>query len=294
MKLRWLVPALALLASGCIKEKMLVVVNGDGSGNIVLDTAMTTEAAAMMKQTQASFASTFGETNAAANAPATEGLINEKDLRERAKDFGEGVEFVRFKPTKDATSEGATAIYSFKDISKLRLPLQKNGGEGGLMGGGDADAAADKKPEQAVTFAFTPGATKKLVIHVPQEEKKQEKKEAAAAAKPEDKAAGGAEELGKAMGDAMLGPMMQMFKGLEMSMAVQVKGKVVKTDATNAEGDGKERAVLLSLKFDELMKSPKFAKIFEKSQGSDMPTSELLGMPGFTFESKPEVAIEFE
>ena len=71
MKLRWLVPVVALLAAGCIKEKTLVVVNADGSGTLVLDTALTAEAVAMMKQTAASFAGAFGDATTALGATST-------------------------------------------------------------------------------------------------------------------------------------------------------------------------------------------------------------------------------
>ncbi len=282
MKLRWLVPALALLAAGCIKEKTLLVVNPDGSGSIVLDTSISAEAAAMMNNAAASFGAAFGETNGA--AAVKEELIKEEDLRERASDFGEGVEFVRLKRTKADGQEGAIALFSFKDITKLRIPLQQNKG----MGGGEEEDAdsKDKKEEKAVTFAFTDGPTKKLVVNVPQEEKKAEAKPAAEGAKE----LGGLEDLGA----AMMGPMMQMFKGLEMSMAIQVKGDVVNSTATHPQGAQKERAVLMSLNFDEMMKSPKFAEIFKKSQGGEMPTGALVGLPGFTFETKPQVVIEFK
>lgn len=288
MNFRWILPAFALLAAGCIKEKLLVVVNGDGSGNIVLDTSMTAEAAAMMQQTAASFASALGGTNA--TEAVKEELIKEDDLRERASDFGSGVEFVRLKRTKEEGTEGAIAVYSFKDVTKLRLPLQKGGGP---TGAADLVDGAKPEPGQAVTFAFTPGDTKTLKINVPQEPK--EKAEAAAKEAPaKDKAApAGAEGLAE-MGNAMIGPMLQMFKGLEMSIAVQVKGEIVKSTAAHRQGDKGERAMLMEVKFDELMKSPKFAGIFEKSQGGDMPTAELMGLPGFTFETSPEVVIEFK
>lgn len=281
MKLHWMVPVVALLAAGCIKEKTLIVVNGDGSGNIVLDTAMTKEAAAMMQQTAASFSTAFGATNEAAGLKQ-EDLIKEDDLRKRAADFGPGVEFVRLKRTSEGGGQGAVALYSFKDVNTVRLPLQQKNGAGGEEGGGDADTA---KPKKVVSFVFTPGDTKTLKITIPQDPKE---KAAAPAAKPA-KPAGGPE-----LDAAMMGPMLQMFKGLEMSLAVQVKGEVVKNDATHREGEKGERAVLMALNFDELMKSPNFASIFQKSQGGDMPTGELLGMPGFRYETNSAVVIQFK
>lgn len=284
MKLRWMVPVIALLAAGCIKEKTLIVVNGDGSGNIVLDTSMTKEAAAMMQQTAASFSSAFGATNEAGSLKQ-EDLIKEEDLRERASDFGPGVEFVRLKRTSDGGGQGAVAVYSFKDVNTVRLPLQQKNGAGGEVGGEteDADAA---KPKKTVTFAFTPGDIKTLKISIPQDAKDKalaDKK--AKAAKPE-----GAPDLDA----AMMGPMLQMFKGLEMSLAVQVKGELVKSNATHPEGERGERAVLMALNFDELMKSPQFGEIFQKSQGGDMPTGDLLGLAGFRYETNSQVVIQFK
>ena len=87
--------------------------------------------------------------------------------------------------------------------------------------------------------------------------------------------------------------MMQMFKGMEMDLAVQVKGKVVKSNAMHVEGENKDRIVLMAIKFDDLLKSPEFQKMVSKS-GAPESAGAFLSIPGVKMETNKQVVVEFK
>lgn len=276
----------ALSAAGCVKSKMLVVVNPDGSGNIAVRSLMSPETASMIGSMAEGLASSLGGTGQVAKAE--DPFFKEDELREAAAKFGEGVTYVKGTKVSESGWQGSAAVYAFADVTKLRIPLESK--MDGQMGGGDEGAEA--KPGKLVTFEFAGGPTKKLRIVVPQDEEKAAAAPAAAdaAAAPDAQA----EALGNAMGQAMMAPMLQMMKGMEMGVAVQVKGKVLKNTGLHRE-ENESRIVILDLNMDKMQTSTNFAAIFQKSQGADdMPTRELLGMPGFRFETNTAVEIEFQ
>lgn len=284
MKLRCLFAALAAVSlTGCFKEKTLVVVNPDGSGNIVVSSTMSPEAAQMIGSMADGFAGAVAGGDAAAAKPKADPFFNEDELKAKAAKLGEGVTYAKGRAQDDGGWKGSVAVYSFTDINKLRIPLnaEKKQGPGGA-GDADADAA---KPKKFVTFALTGGDTKTLQIKVPQDEKP------AAETPKTDEAKKDPQE--DAMAKAMMAPMMKMMKGLEFGIAVQVKGEVLKSNALNREADG--RIVIMHMDMDKMQTSPKFAALMDSSGGGeDMPVGEMLGMPGFQFETNQVVEVQFK
>ncbi len=289
--------AAALVLAGCIKQKTLVVVNPDGSGNIVVSTAMSPQMAQMMGGMADGLANAMGGATGDAKAPAAaekkDPLFNEDELKKDAGKYGEGVSYVKAHKSDENGWKGSVAVYSFGDIGKVKIPLNEDKNIGP---GGDADtAAAPGKPEkkkQFLTFALAGDDTKTLTINVPQEEKKAEAKPAE---KTGDDAAAGAagKQMGDAMGAAMMGPMLSMMQGMEVGIAIKVKGKITSTTASHKQGD--DGVTILHMDADKMKDSPKFAKIMQGAQGGgDMPTSEMLGMPGFEFETNKVVEIQFK
>lgn len=283
MKLRLLVgAALALSLTACIKEKTLVVVNPDGSGNIVVSSAMSPEAAQMIGSMAQGFAGAAG--GDAAAKPKADPFFNEDELKAKAAKLGDGVTYVKGRKADENGWQGSVAVYSFADISKVRIPLneEKKMGPGGGAEAPEPDAAT--KPKKFITFALAAGDTKTLKINVPQEEQKASKAPAAETKK---------DPQAEAMAKAMMAPMMTMMKGMEIGIAVQVKGEIVESNASQREADG--RIVLMHMDMDKLQTSPKFAGLMESAgDAKEMPVGDLLGMPGFQFETNGVVEVRFK
>src|SRR5262245_16380591 len=118
--------ALMFLLNGCFSDTTTIKLNPDGSGTLVVVTTMKAKAIQQMKE----MAKAFGGENA--KEPE---LFTEKEAKEKAAKMGEGVQFVSFEPIKNKDAEGQKAVYSFKDITKLKINEVSDppgSGQGGL------------------------------------------------------------------------------------------------------------------------------------------------------------------
>ena len=297
---RWMLRAMAavamIAASGCLKVKQLVVVNPDGSGSIVVSTVFPPETVAMMSQMGA-LQNLGGDQAGGTPAPQVDLFYNEDQLRDAAAQFGEGVTLQKSEKIDRDGTRGAIAVYAFRDISRVKMNTRQNMQMGEAMNA--AKTGADTSAGDFIRFAFTKGDTSRLTILMPQLKSsgadhpsaslnKQGSDGPSAPQLPPELAALGLGGLGGGGAAAM-----QMFKGMELSFAVQVKGRVVKNNASHQDGD---RFVLLGMNMDELMKSPAFQKIANMDVGGDQTEmmKRIYSLPGANLETNREVVIEFK
>lgn len=297
----------ALVLGGCIKVKQLVIVNPDGSGNLVVSQTLSAEAAAMMMQMTAGFASQLGgDANAAPKQPENP-LFDLDQLKEAAAEYGEGVTFVKASEINTNGAKGAIAVYSFADITKLQLKTKQEQKMGGGLGGLSESPAAKPAKEDFIKFAFDKGDTSKLTIKMPDMKPSTTVKPATETtggdtAKPDAKADAAvppelaALGLGGGAGGGGAMAMMQMFKGMEVQFAVQVKGDVVKHTASHQDKANPSRFILMHMNMDELMKTPEFQKMASAGKGGDEDEQfkQFFSLPGAQLETKPEVTVEFK
>jgi hypothetical protein len=289
----------ALALAGCLKVKQLVVVNSDGSGNIVVSTAFPPETVAMMSQF-AGMQNLGGDQGGGKPAPSADLFYNEDELREAAAQFGEDVTLQKSEKIDKDGMRGAIAVYAFKDISKVKLNTRQNMDMNAAMGA--AKTGAEAAAGDYIRFAFNKGDTSKLTVLMP------EVKSGGAAA---SRISGG---VGAKKPDAQLPPelaalglgglggagaggaaMMQMFKGMEMSFAIQVKGEVLKSNASHRDGERKDRFILLDMNMDKLMTSPEFQKIANENVADQSEMmKKFYALPGAHLETNREVIIEFK
>lgn len=271
--------ALALVTAGCFKSKTLVVVNPDGSGNIVVSSAMSPQVAAMMGGLGDSFGAALGG-DGAAKAEKKDPFFDEAKLKKAASGFGEGVTYVKGRKSDDNGWQGSVAVYAFTDINKVKLSLESsNMGPPGMENEAEDDS---KKKKDPVTFEFAAGGTKTLKINIPQPDDAAKKKPAGEAAPKADPAAA-----------AMMDAMLPQFKGMEMSVGIQIKGEITGSNAMNK--DDKGMITLMHMDMDKMMTSPKFKEMMAASQGGEEPPpEEMLGMPGVKVETNKVVTITFK
>lgn len=286
---------LLLAAAGCLKVKQLVIVNPDGSGNIVLSTIYPPETAAMLTQ--------FAGLQDAGNS--TDIFHDEEALRATAREYGDGVTLTKSEKIDRDGNRGSIAVYSFTDIRNVKLNTRQNMNPTEAMTA--LQTGTDSTPGDYIRFAFTTGETRRLTVVMPQFKNKP-----ATTAAPPPKVSsdglppeltallGGAKSGGGATGGALGGVggtmAVQMLKGLEMSYAIQVKGEVTKHNASHPDTTRKEnnRFTLLGLKIDELMNSPEFQKVANTPVADNADMMKLLfSLPGANCETNPEVVIEF-
>jgi hypothetical protein len=256
-----------------LQEEKVVKLKADGSGTVEETMVMSTAVIAQMKQMADGFgALAQGKKDAA--APFT--IMDEKKLREAADKMGDGVTFVSAKPITTPTGQGYTAIYAFTDINNLKI--EENPSEN--MPGADAAAKLGKKSKkEPVKFEFTKGAPATLTVKMPQPKNED---------LPKDRPAtpAGGEDMAAMM-------MQQMFKDMKISLAIEVAGRIVQTNAEYKDGS---RVTLMELDFNKVLADPEKFKALTAAQPKTIEEAKALikGTDGIKAETQPEVTIKFQ
>jgi hypothetical protein len=266
---------LACVLSGCIEHNMLVTVKKDGSGTVTQATFMND---AFVQQ----MAALGGDASAVAELP-----MDLDALAEQAQQMGEGVSFVKADRIKSTDGRGGVrAVFSFKDITKLKLAQQP------AMPVPDQMQAANDADR--ITFGFKKGDVCLLTINMPQPEAG----DAEAAAAP---------QVDPAM-DMDLPPeqmmmMKQMFDGFRIRIIVKVDGEIVKTNAgyVDVSGGEKQKSVVTLLDMDLgklLGDDAMLKKLAGTAQGPAPDMNEakklLKDVEGLKIETEKKVTVEFK
>jgi hypothetical protein len=302
----------AVLFAGCFQSEIVVSVNPDGSGTVTETMLMSKAMVDEMKKMTEGFAKGFENaakdqdpnakvTKTETTTPPAKGfdLLDEKKLKEAAAKMGTGVRFISAKKHSTDKGEGYIATYAFTDINQLKIDQNRSdampdaGGLGGPGGPGGLDApgapgapAGEQKKEKAepITFQFKKGKVAELIVKSPETGP-----DARGAKSKEEKApdsAPGGEEMAMMM-------MQQMFKDMKMVVAVQVAGKIVKTNAEHVTGN---RVTMMEMDFNKLMANPaKFKELSKANPKTVQETKALVkGVEGIRVETKPSVSIQFQ
>lgn len=232
---------LAAFGAGCIESNTVVQLKKDGSGGIVVEEYFSQQLTQMMEMGSQMAAGAVGATNAA-GAKTVDPLAMFKDaIEKKAEALGEVKLVSKVAKNNAAGWKGYVLTYSFADINKVKV-----------AGGGDPNES--DKGGDSWTCKFKPGSPASLTLGSAQ--KPAEAKPAAEQpAQPEGMDAG-------AM--AMMGP---MFAGMHIRVAIDVDGKITKTNAEYPSADGKS-VTLLDLTMDKLISNPAAMKILQ-AKGAD-------------------------
>jgi hypothetical protein len=296
----------AIFFAGCFQSEVVVTVKPDGSGTVTETMLMSKAMVDQMKQMAEGFTKGFEDAakELDPNAKVTKSekpspskgfdLLDEKKLKEAASKMGNGVTFVSAKKLSNAKGEGYVATYAFTDINQLRIDenrsdaLPDSGGIGGPggQGGPGAPGDADKKQKsEPITFQFKKGRIAELIVKNPQS-MPDPKPNKAKEEKPAEDTPPGGEEMAMAM-------MQQMFKDMKLVVAVEVVGKIVKTDAEHVTGN---RATLMEMDFGKVLANPEKFKQLSKANPKTIEETKALvkGIDGIKVETKPSVSIQFQ
>ncbi|MDA8434278.1 MAG: hypothetical protein M0Z60_15140 [Nitrospiraceae bacterium] len=278
--------ALAASLGGCITFLTDITVRGDGSGTMVQTITMNPEQlkASMEGIAKQMGATTTGSKEGAKKEPekkAAEEPFKVDELKGKAVDLGPGVTFVSAEKIDTKTAAGVRVTYAFRDINQLAVNPKPEAAMGA------AGAGASSKDALRFRFERKPGGNAVLTIVMarpdrpPAEEK--------AAAKPP------APPVSPEIEAQQAEMMKQMFRGLHMGMAVEVEGKVVKSNSPYVEGS---KVTLMDIDFDRLLSDKANMKALNKKMegatGDDEKMMEALkGIKGIKITTAPEISIEF-
>lgn len=228
--------ALALVLPSCLEVETEITLKKDGSGTITEEMVMGAQMIGMMEMAAAQ--------GGQQKNPLTE-MKDEAKLKEKAKEYGEGVTFAKVEEIKrDNGGKGVRVTYNFTDINKIKISPaggmdQLSGLKPGGASGAEVEEAEKAAAEAMATFTYADG---KLTINLPQPEAGED------AGTPEE----GGEEGGAEI-DPQMAMMAEMMKGMKIGAKVTVAPGIAKTNATHHKDN---TITLFELDFDEVMKNP--------------------------------------
>jgi len=261
---------LAAITSGCITALTSIKLRPDGSGTIEQTLSMNAAAASQF----AAMAGGFSEAAPGAGKNEPPELFSEKDMKEAATKYGDGVVFVSSKPIKTADRVGRVAIYQFADISTLRIDQKPQTG--------DMPGASSSKTKEEVLFRFAkqPSGSSQLTVVFP-ESKLEEARKDATTDKDGNK---------KPVDPAQLEMMKKLFDGLKVAIDVDVLGTIVKTNSPYVQGS---RVTLLEMDFGELLTNDQLMSQIGEPGSIEEAKQMLKDVKGFKVNLDREVTIEF-
>lgn len=255
--------------SGCIEIFTTIRVKPDGSGTIEKNLMMSKEAIMMI--------SNFFPKRDSSGDKGFD-IFDEAKFRNDASEMGDGVSYLSGKKLTTEDKEGYDIIYSFNDISRLKIgenPREIVASPSTIQ----FDSAAR---DDYISFDLKKNDPSVLTITLPSEEFQEKKKE----------------QLESAVDTFQIDPeterkIKQMMRGMKMSFVVDMLAGIKETNAAYREGS---RIVLAEINFGKLVEDPSNYKRFLSMK--DKPFIEakefLRTLPGIKIELNHKVEVTFK
>ncbi len=255
-----------LLLSGCLDMETVITVKPDGSGTVEQTFLMQKDILHMLASMSPEGEDGFS-------------LMDKEELEKDAEKMGEGVTFVSAEPYERDAFEGYKSVYSFSDISKLRINQNPgaNVPDSGMEEEGEDE---DEELLEFVTFSFAKGNPRSLTIVLPQPEESES---------DWDEGQADAEEMPDT---GEMEAMMQMYEKMKISMRVIIDGQIRETNATYRDGS---TITLMEMDFGKILGDEKtFKKLARTNPGTLEGLKEIVDeVPGIKVELNEKVEVTF-
>lgn len=259
---------------GCIEVKTTIKLNKDGSGTVEETVLMNKEIIDMLREFIASF-SEFGDDSVKTETKEFK-LFNEEELKNKASDFGDGAKYLSGKEIIEERKEGYIAIYSFDNISSLRIDQNPNSRIPDAI---ESDSEAEHNKEY-LTFNFNRGNISELIINMPPasfdsneiEEDNEESNEMSL------------EELEQSK---------QFLQDMRISLSLIIDGKITESNASYLNGS---EVWLFDVNFNELLESPEKLEELRKTNPDNLQQLKdiIKDIPGIKIETNDPLRIQFQ
>jgi len=332
-----LLAPLVLACGGCLKSKVTILVNPDGSGHVVVSRYFGRQAVGMWEVQRAQMADMPGEVAGMEEMRtrfARDPFYDEKALKRDARVIGPPAKFVKARRVDAEGGRGSVAVYAFKDINDVCLAMDQrvamsvmSMGMGNMWDmdwdGDDEDSIDNEgsgRGKAGIEFSFQTGAVCRLKILLPemaQADAAKDKDDEPPPSENGEDASEDAEMAGMDAGDyaMMMAQRMpagfnyrhsmsygedMMFRGLAVSVEVEVNGAVTASDAAFTNATKKSRFVLIDV---DTSRKPKdaAAKVNWQRQmqrygygDPEQMLKNLHAIPGSLVEPKREISIAFK
>jgi len=270
--------AALILLPGCVELDTVVRVSPDGSGTVEEKMILSSAVVQQMKAMAAQLGSMEGVN--AEEALTGFDIVDRDRLQKRAAAMGEGVTLESLEPLTADWGEGYRALFRFSDIGKLRIDQNPSSAV-------PTGPAVEPAGHEYLSFRFEPGRKAVLTVTMPEEE-------------PGGPMGGEDFEIpdddfpaGEADGEEVAEQMREMFRDMRVSVALEIDGEIVETNATHREG---ARVTLMELDFGKLLENPEKFEAMQAAQPQTLEEAKefMAELPGVKVEVEPEIKITFK
>jgi len=260
--------SLTILLVGCLQVETTINVKKDGSGTINEKVLMSKTFVNMIKE----FAQAFQD------SASTEefAFFKDDEIIADAKDYGDDVKYVSHSAINNDQWEGFQAVYSFDDITKIKIQPDPDSKVG--MSGEETETTTDK---EYYFFKFKKGDIPELIIDRPDIDFASDSKE--------DVESDTSEQSDEEMGEEFL----KMMEGMKINIALQVDGKIASTNASYVDGS---KITLMQMDFGEMMKNKESFKEFQSKEPKNIEELKefLEKFPGMKIEVEKPISVKFK
>lgn len=256
--------------TGCLEVNTTIHLNKDGSGTLEESVLMSSQVVQMISAFASSFDSTSADTNKFS-------LFNPEELIADTSKYGSGVKYVSGKEVKKNGKEGYNVVYSFSDITKLRInenPNSKIDMEGVEF---EEDSA-----HEFLRFDFTRGEPSSLTINLPSME--DEDVSAEDSSQVQDTLAANTQGMDE---------LLKLMKDMRLALTIDFNGNITKTNASYVNGS---KVTLFDISFNELLNNPAKLKMFKQQNPKNLEEIKKIveNLPGIKVELNNPVNVTFK
>lgn len=260
-----------LLLVGCIQVDTTINVKKDGSGTINEKVLMSKAFVNMMKE----FAAAFDDSSTASDEEFS--LFEDDEIISDAKEYGSGVQYVSHSFISNDEWEGYEAIYSFDDVSKIRVLPDPDSKMAMSEGATETEDTSDY-----YYFKFNKGDVSELIIDRPEIGFSEGTVDADSS---EEVTEQNDEELGEEA--------LKMMDGMKINIAVKIDGDISSTNASYVEGS---TVTLFHMNLGEMMKNKEAFKEFKSNEPKNIEEMKrfMEKFPDMKIEIQKPVSVKFK
>jgi len=261
--------SLTVLFFGCIQVETTINIKKDGSGTINEKVVMSKTFVNMMKE----FAQAFQDSTSTEEFS----FFKDDEIIADAKDYGDDVNYVAHEFINYDQWEGYQAVYSFNDITKIKIQPDPD-----TKVGMNDEGTESTEEKEYYFFKFKKGEVSELTIDRPPIELNSDSKEGE---EVEDTSEQNDEEMGEEF--------LRMMEGMKIDIGIQVEGKVVNTNASYVDGS---KITLFHMDFGEMMKDKESFKEFKNKEPKNIEEMKefLEKFPGMKIEVEKPISVKFK
>jgi hypothetical protein len=259
---------LLFLLVGCLQVETTINVKKDGSGTINEKVLMSKTFVNMIKE----FSQAFQD------SASTEefSFFKDDEIAADAKDYGDDVKYVSHTLVNNDQWEGYQAVYSFNDITKIKIQPDPDS-----KVGMDEEGTETTEDNEYYFFKFKKGDVSELIIDRPDIEFDADSNKVS---EPDN-----SDQNDEEMEEEFL----KMMEGMKINIALQVDGKIISTNASYVDDS---EITLMQMDFGEMMKNKENFKEFKSKEPKSIEEmKEFLGkFPGMKIEIEKPISVKFE